>query len=172
MDLRFVAPRLRFLDGVGSEVLACCMFSDQRPVQGVAGLVDWRMGARLTRWLESGALTGESGEVALVPGKPRIPFEKLLLFGLGPVGAFNEESFERAVQQMLTTLSALRVRMAVVERPGRHLGVVDAQRAIEIVLQACSAHEDQDAWTLVEDLIDQKQIAKHLAAERHRKRLR
>jgi hypothetical protein len=134
--------------------------------------MDWRMGARITRWLEAGALTGESGEVVLVPGKPRIPFEKLLLFGLGPVGGFDEESYERAVQRMLSTLSALRVRMAVVERPGRHLGVMDVERAIEIVLQACATHEDQDAWTLVEDPTDQKQIAKHLAAERHRKRLR
>lgn len=172
MDLRFVTPHLRQIDTAGSEVLACCMFEDERPMRGVAGLVDWRMAARLSRLVQSGDLFGARGEVALIPGKPRVPFEKLLLFGLGPKDDFDEEVFLEATHRILDTLSGLKVRMAVVERPGRHVDVVDALRGADLILEACEGYGDQDLWTMVEDGPDQKRIAQHLSEERRRKRLR
>lgn len=172
MDLRFVMPHLRQIDTVGSEVLACCLFEDERPIRGVAGLLDWRMAARLSRHTICGDLTGARGEVVLVPGKPRIPFEKLLLFGLGSKEDFDEEVFLEVVHRMLDTLSGLKIRMAVVERPGRHLDAVDALRAADLILEACGSHGDQDLWTMVEEVPEQKRIAQHLTEERRRKRLR
>lgn len=172
MELRFVSPHLRQIDTVGSEILACGLFEDERPIRGLAGLVDWRMAARLSRRIEAGDLMGDRGEVTLMPGKPRMPFEKLLLFGLGSKQRFDEEVFLEVVHRMLDTLCGLRVRMAVVERPGRHTDVVDALRAADLILEACEVHGDQDLWTLVEAPSDQKRVAQHLAEERRRKRLR
>ncbi|PKN44413.1 MAG: leucyl aminopeptidase [Deltaproteobacteria bacterium HGW-Deltaproteobacteria-20] len=172
MELRFVSPHMRQMDTVGSEVLACCLFEDERPVQGMAGLLDWRLATRLSRWMGAGELTGARGEVALLAGKPRVPFEKLLLFGLGSKARFDEEVFLETVHRMLETLSGLRVRMAVVERPGRHTDVVDALRGTDLILEACEGHGEQDLWTLVENMPDQKRITQHLAEERRRKRMR
>ncbi len=172
MELRFVAPTLRQLDTLGGEVLACGIFADERPVRGIAGLLDWRMAARISRHLEGGGLTGELGEVVLVPGRPRLAFEKLLVFGQGPRSGFDEQVCGLLLERMLHTLSNLKVRMAVVERPGRHAGQVDAVRAVDLLMEACVAHEDQDVWTLVESVHDQKRIAQHLAEERRRKRAR
>ncbi|HNS95632.1 MAG TPA: M17 family peptidase N-terminal domain-containing protein [Polyangiaceae bacterium] len=172
MDFRFVSPDLRQLDSVGSEVLACCLFEDERPVRGLAGLLDWRMAARLSRWMASEALTGKSGEVVLISGKPRIPFEKLLLFGLGPVSRFDETVYLEIMHRMIDTLTGLRVRMAVIERPGRHQDALDALRALDLILEVCEEHGGQDLWTLVEELPDQKRMTQHLAEERRRKRLR
>ncbi|PIE05602.1 MAG: leucyl aminopeptidase [Sorangium cellulosum] len=172
MEIRFVTPHLRHLDTVGGEVLACCMFDDERPVSGTAGLVDWRLAARLSRRIQEGHFQGLRGEVALIPGKPRLPFEKILLFGLGPKDEFDEEVFLEVVHHMLDTLSGLKVRMAVVERPGRHIDLVDALRGVDLILQACERYEDQDAWTLIEEVPEQKRIVQHLTEERRRKRLR
>ncbi len=172
MELRFVTPDLRQLDLVGSEVLACALFSDQLPPRGVVGFVDWRLAARLSRYMQALEITGARGEVVLIPGKPRIPFEKLLLFGAGEVGAFSEAVYLEVVGAMLASLAALRVRLAVVERPGRHLKALRPARAVELLLRACLDHGEQDAWTLVEDLDDQKHIAQHLAEEKRRTRMR
>jgi hypothetical protein len=172
MELRFVAPHLRQIDLVGTEVLACALFSDQMPPQGVVGLVDWRMAARLSRYLQTAEITGNVGEIVLIPGKPRVPFEKFLLFGAGRVSAFDENVYFDIVGRMLAALGRLRVRMAVVERPGRHLKVVRPSRAVELLFRACGERGEQDAWTLVEDLDDQKDIAQHLAEERRRTRMR
>jgi hypothetical protein len=172
MELRFIAPDLRQIDLVGTEVLACALFSDQLPPQGVVGLVDWRMAARLSRYLQTSEISAAVGEVVLIPGKPRIPFEKLLLFGAGQVSAFDESVYLNVVGRMLEALGRLRVRMAVVERPGRHLKVLRPARAIELLFRACAERVEQDSWTLVEELDDQKDIAQHLAEERRRTRMR
>jgi hypothetical protein len=157
---------------VGGEVLACCLFEDERPVQGFAGLVDWRMASRLSRHLIAGNLTGVLGESALIPGKPSVPFEKLILFGMGPKTRFDEAIFLDVLHQIIQTLGALRVRMAVLERPGRHTSVVDATRATELITGVCEEHGGQDVWTLIENPADQKRITQHLEEERRRKRQR
>lgn len=172
MDLRFVAPTLRQLDTLGGELIACGLFEDERPLRGMAGLLDWRMAARISRHLETGGLAGRLGEVVLLPGRPRVPFEKLILFGLGPRDAFDEVAYGIVLERMLDTLSSLKVRIAVVERPARHTGQMDAVRAVDLLMEACVPHEDQDIWTLVEAVHDQKRIAQHLAEERRRKRAR
>ncbi len=172
MDLRFVVPALRQLDTLGGEVLACGAFSDERPIGGVAGLLDWRLAARLSKHIEVGAVLCDAGEVVMLPGRPRLPFEKVIVFGLGPRKLFDESAYRATIALMLTTLSDLKVRMAVVERPGRHLGAVDAVRGVELLMQACVAHDDQDIWTLVEPVHDQTRITQFLAEERRRRRQR
>lgn len=169
MQFRFISPNLRAVDACGGEVLACCLFEDERPIRGLASLIDWRMTARLSRHMQQGNILGAVGETVLIPAKPRVPFDKLLLFGLGPIRFFDETVFEKTIANMLQTLSKMRVRVAVVERPGRHTGLIDAPRAIELILQACEAHVDQDAWTLVEDIADQKSAMQHLAQLRRTK---
>src|SRR4051794_5956982 len=103
MELRFVAPQLSAFDEIDSEVLACAVWSDARPSHGVAGLCDWRLGGRVSELERRGLITGELGEVVLLPGKPRLSFDKLLLFGAGLRAAFDEEAFERVVLAMLAT---------------------------------------------------------------------
>lgn len=79
MELHFVAPELRRLDEIPTEVLACSLFSDTLPPRGIAGLVSWRLAGRVERLLEGGFLTGQAGEVLLLPGRPRLTADKVLL---------------------------------------------------------------------------------------------
>ena len=81
MELRFVAPDLKNLDELDSEVLACAIWSDVRPSHGVAGLVDWRLAGRISALQRRGLVTGVEDEVVMIPGKPRLTFDKLVLFG-------------------------------------------------------------------------------------------
>ena len=150
MDVRFTVPHLRRLDLAGTEVLVAALCADERPPHGVAGLVDHRLAGKISAILASGFATGATGEVLLVPGKPKLPFDKILLFGIGDSTSFNERIYRLVLEKILVTLEGLRARTAVVELPGRHIGLVAPDRAAEILLETAQTRPDHDVWTLVE----------------------
>jgi hypothetical protein len=170
VDLRFVLPDLRSFDASDTELLACGVFQDQRPMRGAAGLLDWRLSGRLSRLARRGFLLGELGEVVFVPGRPHLSFEKVLLFGLGARSGFGEGTFRNVVLHMMRTLAGLSVRRAVVELPGRAEGIVEPERACELVLECASDSDAHDAWWLVEPPDGQRLIAGRAQDERRRAR--
>jgi hypothetical protein len=170
VDLRFTTPQLRKLDLAGTEVLVAALTSDEQPPRGVAGLVDWRLCGRISRLFESGFATGRIGEILLVPAKPKLPFDKVVLFGIGEQATFSEHVFRAVVDRVLSTLEGLRARTAVVELPGRHLGMIAAERAADILLEAAGGRPEHDVWTLVEPADAQRAITQHMIQERRRVR--
>jgi hypothetical protein len=170
MELRFVNPDLRSLDGSGVELLACSVWSDQRPMRGVAGLLDWRLAGALSRLARKGFLAGELGELLFVPGRPRLRFEKVLVFGLGARSGFGEGTFREVLAHLLRALEGLRVRRAVVELPGRAERLVEAERARELVLESLGGSEENDVWWLVEPPEAQRRMAERAQDERRRTR--
>jgi len=170
MEFRFVPPDLRRLDETSAEVLACAIWSDELPMRGLAGLLDWRLAGRLSRLQRQGFLAGALGEVLCVPVRPRLPFDKLLLFGLGPHAGFDEGIFRRVAAHLLRALEGLHVRRAVVELPGARSGVVPVDRATQIVLEAVGESEAHDAWWLVEDEGAERTIAQRSADDQRRAR--
>lgn len=171
MELRFVDPVLSQLDALDSEVLACTVWQDARPCDGVAGLCDWRFAGRLARLQRSDFLRGEAGEVVLLTGRPKMSFDKILLFGAGPRDKFDETVFAQLVQHMLEVLEGLSTRIAVVELPGRQSDVIPAERAADMLLEAATKEPSlgkHDVWTLVEDASARKLITKHMIEERRR----
>jgi len=170
VELRFTPPSLRKLELSGTEVLVATLVQGERPPHGVAGLVDWRLSGRLSRLIARGFASGVEGEVLLVPGKPKLPFDKVVLFGVGPAETFEESTFRRVVEKMLGTLEGLRARTAVVELPGRHFGAIPAERAADILLERAGGRREHDVWTLVEPSEAQRVITQHLIQERRRVR--
>jgi hypothetical protein len=138
---------------------------------GLAGLVDWRLAGRLSRLAHEDFLKGELGEVLFVPGRPRLRFEKVLILGAGERGAFGEAVFRAVLSRLLEALEGLRVRKAVVELPGRADGRMDAERAVDLVLEAIGERAAHDAWWLVEDAEGQRRIVRRTERERRRPRL-
>lgn len=170
MELRFVVPELSKLDQVGTEVLAIGLFSDELPPAGVAGLVDWRSAGRLSRVLRGGRVSAELGEVLMMPGKPSLPFDKVVLFGAGKKSELDEGVFAALIERMLSTAEGLRTRNLVAELPGRHMNAIGPERAASILLEAAQGKPEHDTWTLVENAAAQKAITKHLQEQRRRAR--
>jgi hypothetical protein len=170
LDLRFTTPELRKLDLVGTEVIVSTLASDERPPHGVTGLLDFRLAGRISRLIQSGFATGRVGEVVLVPGKPKLPFDKLLLFGIGRQRDFNDPVFRAVLDKMLRTLEGLRARTAVVELPGRHFDAISPERAADILLESAGGQKEHDVWTLIEPLEAQRAITQHMIQERRRVR--
>jgi len=76
VDIRFLPPELRRLDDANVELCVCPIWSDERPVRGFAGLIDWRLGGRLSGLLKSGFVTGELGEASSYRASPTFPSRK------------------------------------------------------------------------------------------------
>lgn len=170
MELRFVTPELARLDEIDSEVLACSVWSDARPSHGLAGLCDWRLAGRVSDLERRGHVTGDLGEVVMLPGKPRLTFDKILIFGAGPRAIFSEDTFTRLVTLMLTTMEDLSARVALVELPGRHDNLIAADRAADILLAHAGGRPEHDVWTLIENAEGKQRVVQHMIEERRRVR--
>jgi Cytosol aminopeptidase family, N-terminal domain len=161
MELRFVHPSLTHLDELDSEVLMCSVWSDTRPSHGVAGLCDFRLGGWISSLERRGSITGELGEAVLLPGKPRLPFEKLVMFGAGPRASFDERALENLVGRILRSADDLGARAVVLELPGRHENLITAERAADILLRAVGREREFDVWTLVENADGRVRVMQH-----------
>ena len=171
MELHFVAPELRRLDELPTEALACCLYADALPPRGVAGLISWRLAGRVDRLLAGGFLTGRLGEVLLIPGRPRLSADKILLFGLGERASFDEARFEQVADHMLRSLVDLCIRSAVIELPGRHDDALAPELAADRFLAATARRSDAfDSFILVERPAAQRRINQHMIEERRRVR--
>jgi hypothetical protein len=148
---RFTSPTLPRLDELELEVLIAGVPTDVRPCRGVVGLLDFRMGARLSRLLEAEGISGAWGEVVMVPGKPFCSFDKVLLFGIGPSDSWTVESYAKLLGSMVARLALLRVRVAAVELPGRPYGVISPEAAAEVLIQEVGNSAECDQWVLVDD---------------------
>jgi hypothetical protein len=151
MLFRFASPTLPRLDDLDLEVIAAAIPSDIRPWRGVVGLCDFRMGARLSKLAMNGDVSGKLGEVVMVPGKPFLSFDKVVLFGCGPVAGLSEPIYASLLHDMAKCLGKLKVRVAAVELPGRAYGAVTPQLAAEVLIREVGHSAECDQWTLVED---------------------
>jgi len=130
MDLTFFPLTLDAIDQAAAESLCLFVTSDERPLTGLAGLVDWRLTARLSRLVRGGQLTGEAGEAVLTSPGPRLAFRKMFLFGIGPSDQ-TDDQLQGHVAEALRKLAHAGVREAALQLPPRLSPEVGVRTLIE-----------------------------------------
>ena len=70
-------------DRMPGEVVAGFFFEDQRPMDGAAALLDWRLNGLLSRLLLDGSATGRPGEYILVGNNGKLQTPWILFAGAG-----------------------------------------------------------------------------------------
>ena len=92
----------RWREGAGAEVdvVLLPIFLDERPLQGLAGHLDWRSSGYLSGLLREGMCSGLLGEALLLPGTHGAPMKRLVLVGSGKSTQWDEP-----------TLRALAIRL-------------------------------------------------------------
>jgi hypothetical protein len=169
MDLRFVAPELRQLDVITTEIIVVPVSELDRPPQGTTGLIDYRLGGQISRLIAQNTVSGSVGQIHLIPGRPRLPFDRVLLLGQGDPAQFNVQIYTRVVEQLLGTLQHLGARRAVVELPGRRDGSISPSDAVEILLELTKDNPWFDTWTLIEPLSAQRAMGELLRRDQRQK---
>ena len=106
----------------------------------------------------------------MIPGRPQLSFDKILLFGAGPRATFGESRFLSVMHHMLDCIQGLASRIAVVQLPGRQSDLIKAERAADMLLEAVTRDRARrhDLWTLIEDGDARRRIEQHMIEERRR----
>lgn len=85
-----VALTPRPLERTQGEIAVVGFFTDERPLRGGAARADWRLCGGLSRRIESGDLSGKSGEALLIGCGRALRVPRLLLLGLGERQHFDQ----------------------------------------------------------------------------------
>ena len=151
-------------DETKRDCLVLPVFRDDRPLRGAAGLADWRLCGRLSRLLKGSRATAEAGETMMMPPGRRLPFARVMWFGLGEAKGYSEARFRTDLTWIAEVVGKAAIGEWTLQLPGRASGLIGARRAIEIVL------EDEAftnlAITIIEDPAGQKDIAELLRGQR------
>ncbi len=151
MDVHFVLSDLASLDQLKTEALCLPFFSDERPLRGAAGLIDFRLCGRISEQLVKDRMRGDIGEVVLMPARPRLMAERLIWIGAGPRADFEEARFRAWIADVMLRLVRLRVRTAALVLPGRVHERIDAAHAMDWFLQASASQADHvDELTILD----------------------
>ncbi|MHB8421027.1 MAG: macro domain-containing protein [Myxococcales bacterium] len=88
-DLELAAAELSLpvLDRAAVDALVLFVGDEERPLQGLGGLCDWRLCGALSRTLASGWYRGSAGEALLTPTGRRLGASRLFMFGVGPTAS-------------------------------------------------------------------------------------
>jgi hypothetical protein len=155
--LSFLPPELGRWDSAEAEAICVFVFEDQRPPRGAAGLLDWRLCGRLSRWMRQGRLSGRRGERLLAPLAGRLPWPRLVVIGAGPQGSFEENVYRSCVRDALATLLGIGAGRYVLALPGRAEGRIAPRRALEILREEGRAYNTEAL--VVEASAAQKEMA-------------
>ena len=161
MNVSFLASDLGKWDSADGvpETLVLPFFADERPLRGAAGLCDWRLCGRLSRMLQSSRVHGKWGEVTLYPPGKRLPFQRLLLVGLGAADRFDEKAAQEASRLIADKMKKLGNPRYALVPPGRSTGRLSARRALEIYLAEANKAQAAADLVVVESVAGQKEAA-------------
>jgi hypothetical protein len=103
--------------GLGADLVVLSVFSDERPLRGLAGLLDWRVAGRISRLLRGERFVGHRGERTLLPSMMAGSPARWVLIGLGEGAAFDEEVATQAGASLAAMCLGLRPDSVLVGAP-------------------------------------------------------
>lgn len=132
------------------------VFADERPLLGLAGLIDWRSSGRLSALVRAGLCSGAAGEQLLMPGDARLPMDRLVLIGLGPREQFDGEAARSVARRLVEIAVDLSARSVVIALPAKHIERSLAEDLFEALIAAVEAAlrarpRERDARSEVDD---------------------
>jgi hypothetical protein len=83
------------------------IFSDEFPLRGGAGRVDWRLCGLVSDQLLAGRIRGSRGEALLIPSMGQLRARRVMVVGLGARSKYKLALVARSVQQAVSRATAL-----------------------------------------------------------------
>jgi hypothetical protein len=93
------------------------VFSDERPLLGLAGLIDWRGSGCLSALVRSGFCSSAPREQVLLPCDRRLPVDRLVLVGLGPREHYDEARARALAEQFVRIAVGLAAPTVLIALP-------------------------------------------------------
>jgi len=109
------------IEGGAVDTMILPIWSDERPLRGLAGLVDWRTCGGLSEPLRRGFFEGALGE-ALLTCSWRVPSAgRILLLGLGRRGALDRAELRAAGERAFAVADGIAARRVIFGLPSGRL---------------------------------------------------
>ncbi|MDH3454313.1 MAG: hypothetical protein OEL80_04125 [Desulfuromonadales bacterium] len=89
-------------DSLPGESLVALYFADQKPLEGPAALLDWRLDGQLTRMLLDGEVQGRAGEHVMLQNNGKLKANWVLFVGGGKWHGLGRETHAALVRHMLS----------------------------------------------------------------------
>lgn len=106
MHIKFTS---RPFDKLKTQCAVITVFSDIRPLQGNAALLDWRMNGRFSRILRKNRFEGQFQESLIMPSEGRVGPKEVMVLGLGAQKEFNEYHVTNLIQTVLDKVAHKKV---------------------------------------------------------------
>jgi hypothetical protein len=159
MSVQFLGCELSRWEEAGGDALVLTFFRDERPLRGAAGLADWRLCGRLSKLVKLGRVSGEAGESLLMPPGRRLPFQRIVLLGLGATRPFDEDIYRRHVRRIRQVMQRAGIHQYAVQPPGRATGLVAARRALEMWIEESKDAPEEERVAIIDTPGAQKEMA-------------
>ena len=95
------------IDEIPTEAVLLTFFSDEKPLKGELGLLDWRMNGYISKQLEKEKIKGNLGENTLILASPKLNLKKIYLFGMGTTKDLSEEKIDTVIDQIKNMVSGM-----------------------------------------------------------------
>ena len=105
------------IDKIETEAIVLLFFSDERPLKGASGMIDWRMNGSISSLISKGMISGEKGESTLILPSARIKGKKILMMGLGDSTNFTEDSLKEAAVAIISQLHKIGIKNLTIAVP-------------------------------------------------------
>jgi hypothetical protein len=144
------------LEQITADLVAVGVFSDEKPLRGGVGRIDWRLCGFPSELLVAGRYSAKRGEALLVPTFGRLTSPRALFLGLGRRRYHGPGRVEAATADALRRGLALGARRLALAPPGAAsddyarfgeaviLGAVDALRETGGSIELCLPVGDDD----------------------------
>jgi hypothetical protein len=140
MQVSFAAATLPALDALHSDLLVLGCFEDDRPMHGLGSLLDWRLNGWISRLIQRNRYVGVFGEQLLFPAGHRVGPSRVLLFGLGPQGEFDEARLSEALETIWAVLNRLRLRELAFAVPAAPRTSLPKRRFLPLLTSGARRH--------------------------------
>jgi hypothetical protein len=121
------------------------VFSDERPLLGLAGLIDWRGSGCLTKLVRSGFCNSAVREQVLLPCDRRLPVDRLVLVGLGPREHYDEASARTLAEQAVRVALGLGAPTVLIALPSHGMDRTLTEVAFQSLLSTIQDHAREQA---------------------------
>jgi len=146
VELEVVEPRF---SEIPADTFVVPIPSNERPLRGHAGQLDWSLCGRISQELISGNLTGASHEALLIPSSVPLRATRLMLLGIGAAERQPGRGVQDAFRDLTSRLIQLCTERAAVMLPAAVDLVQDGESALRGCLQSMSSFRGDGVLKLV-----------------------
>lgn len=109
MEIVFKSLRKHVIVKDCCSLLVCFYFEDDRPLNRLAGIIDWKVDCFLSRLIKDKKLSGGEGEIILFASEERFGGTPIIICGLGRKKFFSFSTVKSVVDELVKRLDNLNI---------------------------------------------------------------